>query len=289
MESAPDTLYFEFVDLLRSHLSRPVGLDRAAADFVAATCGDAETETLKILFSDPQASEAESLLEFLLFPDIEFQIQIEPIISRLSFEGPLERRLHERLSQPPIALTLELECGPAGGGETLRLLLPDDLLERFLSRLNLAKRWPTALTDSLDKQLPPDDRLRARVMLRNGPPSMGDAFAALCADLVEALSPRHRDFWPALALVIHLAPQLEAGDDPFTVLTAHKQRAFQMLEQQREFEHRLRRSNIETLLGQGQRVPTLGRAEARKQMRVVDAVCQSVFGRTTYFQPAAFD
>lgn len=290
METAAEKLVDQLAATLRSHLSRPLHLDTDAVDFLVATYGTAAPGVLRTLLADTDASEAETLLELLLFPDIQLQLHLEGLLAKFQSQPVAQKRLREDLSQPPISLTFEFDpADQAGGGdESLRIPLPDDFLERFLTRLNLTRCWPATLADALDAHLQVDDRLRARVMLRNGPPSMGASSAGLCADLIKALSPRHRDFWSALEMVIQLAPELDLGGDPFQLLTARKQRAFQMVEQQRDFEHRLQHSNFEILLGQGQRVPTLARAEARKQMRVIDAVCQSVFGRTTYFQPAAF-
>jgi hypothetical protein len=302
MDMAAEKHLYKLAEILRLYLSRPLRLDTDAAEFVTSTYGDAGAETIRALMADTDASEAETLLEFLLFPDIKFQIQIEPLLSRYQSRHLPQRRLRAHLGQPPITLTLhtdaanEAKVGEVGelgdvgdvGDKALRLSLPDDFLERFLARLNLAKRWPASLEEVLDRYLPCDAGLRARVMLRNGPPLLEEACLHLYGDLVRTLSPHHRDFWAALELVVRLGPELAAGNDPFSLLTAHKRRAFQMVERQREFERRLQHSNIEILLGQGQRVPTLARAEALKQMRVIDVVCQSIFGRTTYFQPAAF-
>lgn len=271
-------------DTLRAHLSRPLHLDADATAFIATTYGTVDAGTLRELLSDADASEAETLLEFLLFPDAEFQRRIEPLLARLTAVDELERRLGERLLEPP----MELIIVPGGGEPSLTMPLPEDLLERFLTRLKLAKNWPPSLDKVLDTLLQEDDRLRVRVMLRNGPAELGPAFAEFCEALLSNLHVRHRDFWPAMDLVIQLAAELEKVGDPFALLARHKQRAFQMVEQQREFEHRLQGSNIEILLGQGQRVPALARAEAQRRMRIIDAVCRAVYGRTTYFQPADF-
>jgi hypothetical protein len=287
METAVEKRVDQLAATLRSHLSRPLHLDADAMDFVVATYGNPQPENLRTLLAATDASETETLLELLLFPDIEFQVHLERLLSRFQSRPVPQNQLREHLSQPPIMLTIEFD--PVGGDHAALLIpLPNDLLARFLTRLNLSRCWPATLADALDAHLKADDRLRARVMLRNGPPSMGAVSAGMCADLIQALPSRHRDFWSALEMVIQLAPELDSGHDPFQLLTARKQRAFQMVEQQREFEHRLQYSNFEILMGQGQRVPTLAKDEARKQMRVIDAVCQSVFGRTTYFQPAVF-
>jgi hypothetical protein len=290
METAAAKLVDQLAATLRSHLSRPLHLDADAVGFLAATHGNAAPGDLRTLLADTDASETETLLELLVFPDIQLQLHLERLLSKFQSQSVAQKLLRENLSQPPISLSFESDPADktGGGDEILRIPLPEDFLERFLTRLNLTRCWPATLADALDAHLQADDCLRARVMLRNGPPSMGAVSAGLCADLVKALSPRHRDFWSALEMVIQLAPELDSGGDPFQLLTARKQRAFQMVEQQRDFEHRLQHSNFEILMGQGQRAPTLAQAEARKQMRVIDAVCQSVFGRTTYFQPAAF-
>jgi hypothetical protein len=283
MPNSPDTLLNLLADKLRAYLGRPLHLDEEAAAFVTATYGRVDAEAIRELFSDPEASEAQTLLEFLLFPNAELQRDIEPLLARLPSRCDLERRLRERLQSPPIDLTLVLD-----GGQ-LTLLLSEDLCDRFLTRLKLAKNWPPSLDSVLDACLKEDDRLHARVMLRNGPGAIGPGFAGLCMALLKKLPSHHRDFWPALDLVIQLTAELEGTDDPFALLTRHKQRAFQMVEQQREFERRLQGGNIEILMGQGQRVPILARAEAQRRMRIIDAVCQAVFGRTNYFQPAEFN
>jgi hypothetical protein len=284
MPTSKDPQLAILAETLRSNLTRPLHLDAQAAAFVTATYGEVDADALRNLFSDANVSEAETLLEFLLFPDTDFQRRIEPLLARLPSVDGLERRLRTRLLQPPIELTLVLP----GSGPDLSIPLTEDQLDRFLTRLKLTKSWPPALDKVLDTCLQEDARLRARIMLRNGTAAPGPAFARFFEALLGKLPGRHRDFWPALDLVIRLAAELEATSDPFALLSRHKQRAFQMVEQQRELEHRLQTSNIETLLGQGQRVPPLSRSEARRQMRIIDVVCQAVYGRTSYFQPAEF-
>jgi hypothetical protein len=280
MESTADTL----ADTLRSHLSRPLQLDADTERFVTATYGDAEAETLRAALADTSASDAETLLELLLFPDFAFQVHIEPLLSQLNSAAEQERYLGVCLRQPPIDLTLEID--DADG--LLRIPLPGEFLDRFLSRLKIVKRCPVHLDRALTQHLNEGEQMRARVILRNTSVELGGRFAEICGRFLAALTSSHRDFWPALRLVIHLAVEFEAATDPFELLAEHKQRAFQMVEQQRELEHRLQRSNIETLMGQGQRVPTLAKADALKQMRIIDTISQALFGRTTYFQPVAF-
>jgi hypothetical protein len=280
MESTADTL----ADTLRSHLSRPLRLEADPERFVTATSGDAEAETLRAALADTTASEAETLLELLLFPDTAFQVHIEPLLSQLNSAVEQERYLCACLRQPSIDLTLEID--DADG--LLRLPLTSEFLDRFVTRLKIGKHWPAPLDRALTQHLNEGEQMRVRVMLRNTSVELGDSFAEICGRFLAALTSSHRDFWPALSLVIQLAAEFEAATDPFELLADHKQRAFQMVEQQREFEHRLQRSNIETLMGQGQRVPTLAKADALKQMRIIDAVSQALFGRTTYFQPVAF-
>jgi hypothetical protein len=284
MPTLTDTPLGLLAETLRAHLSRPLHLDADAATFAAATYGGGDAGTIRELLFDADTSEAETLLEFLLFPSAGFQRRIEPLLTQLTPVDELVPRLRERLLEPPIKLTIALD----GGEPSLTMPLPKDLLDRFLTRLKLAKRWPSSLDKVLNAFLEEDDRLRARVMLRNGFSALGPAFAEFCHVLLGKLPGCHRDFWPALELTIQLAAELETASDPFALFTRQKQHAFQMVEQQREFEHRLQTSNIEMLLGQGQRVPPLARAEAQRRMRIIDAVCRAVFGRTTYFQPAEF-
>jgi hypothetical protein len=284
MPTSKDTLLADLAQTLRTRLSRPLYLDADAASFMAATYGSVDAGIIRELLSDADTSEAETLLEFLLFPDAEFQRFIEPLLTRLISIDDLERCLEERLLESPIVLTIVL----ADGEPRLSIPLPADLLDRFLTRLKLAKRWPRSLDNALEIFVQEDDRLRARVLLRNSPATLGPAFAQFCEALLRNLHIQHRDFWPALDLTIQLAAELETASDPFALFMRHKQRAFQMVEQQRELEHRLQGGNIEILLGQGQRVPAFARAEAQRRMRIIDAVCQAVYGRTTYFQPAEF-
>ncbi len=284
MSATADNPIDALVDRLRSHLSRPLSLDGDAARFVSATFGTIDADTLEDLFCDGGASEAETLLEFLLFPDVDFQYHIEPLLNQICFDGDLTQHLAACLAQSPIPLTIHL----GGDGGDLSLPLPDDFLQRFLIRLRVSRRWPSSLESALTRCLAADEQIRARVMLRNAAARLGTAAADVCTKFIEALPSSHRDFWSALDLVVGLAAELEASRDPFALLTAHKQRAFQMVEQQRSFERLLQRSNMETLMGQGHRTPTLARADARKRMRVIDVICRAVFGRTTYFQPAEF-
>lgn len=283
MQPAADKPLDTLAETLRAHLSRPLRLDTDAERFVTATYGDTDAATLRALFADTDSSDAETLLELLIFPDTAFQIRIEPLVSQLNLTAETEPRLRARLHGWAIELTLEMDAS-----DPLQVPLPSEFTDRFLTRLSIGKGWPSVLDKALSDHLSGGELMRARVMLRNSPVTLGDKFAEICGDLLGAHTSSHRDFWPALDLMIQLAVEFETAADPFDLLSAHKQRAFQMVEQQREFEHRLRHSNIETLLGQGQRAPTLAKADALRQMRLIDVVCLALFDRTTYFQPVAF-
>jgi hypothetical protein len=65
-----------------------------------------------------------------------------------------------------------------------------------------------------------------------------------------------------------------------------KRTYFQSIEKANEFQRRLARSNMETLMLQGVRTAFIDPADSLEKMHLIDTVCQAVYGRSEYFAKA---
>jgi hypothetical protein len=79
---------------------------------------------------------------------------------------------------------------------------------------------------------------------------------------------------------------LKEDNGIFEALMARKKSYLKNLQRTVQFEARLRKNNMETLMLQGKRAAFIDKVEARKKIDIIDRISRAVFGRTEYFEPS---
>jgi hypothetical protein len=125
------------------------------------------------------------------------------------------------------------------------------------------------------------------VRLRNARVRWTEERTGLLCLYLEKTPAAHPGFFAALDLLLNLIWALEPGIDPYDFLIGQKQTRFQALCKAEDFERRRLAANMEILMLQGERAAYGDMDLIKRQMRLIDTMCNALFGRTEYFaQPA---
>ena len=252
-------------------------LDDDVARFMNATFG---TQDITAVLSETRDGEIDSLLELLCYPDKALQIRFESRWGRSVFEESDLAAVVRKLGAAPLRTDI---LSPEGTCLTT-IDIPPFVLLTFVQRLNTTWRPPLQLAQVLELY-PWDDRgLAVRVLLRNAGVQWNEAQISLMAHYLDKMSKASEAFETGLAFILSILSELEPGMDAFDFLVAKKFFYFQSLCRAEAFERKRRSSNMEIMILQGSRAAHGSIAQWRQNMQRIDLVCQTLFGRTQFFQ-----
>jgi hypothetical protein len=117
-------------------------------------------------------------------------------------------------------------------------------------------------------------------MIRNARFEFTPAASGFLCVLVATLDPDDEEERACLAFAMEILAEPGASADVFAALAARKHWLSGALQHGRRLREQLARSNLETLLSQGQRLTWVDEALARRQMDYVDRIGRAVFGRS---------
>jgi len=256
-------------------------LDTDTADMLESTWGCRHGTDLARLLADPEDTDAQTALELLFFPSEDLCASIERLLGGDVIDEPaqavLVRRLTDQVDAVPIALN--------DTDITVTVRPPAWVLAALVRRLRLAHS-PTPTVQAAAADIAEPHRLAILVRIRHS--RISSVHADFLAALLAGLNP---DADPIAAVVdeaVLLLETMTLDEDRFDALTARKRRLFRAAQAAEDFERRLTRQNIETLMLQGHPIPTMSPTEARERMRRIDRICRAVFGKVPVIEPPDF-
>lgn len=262
---------------VRRVIEQGIRLDPSLVDHLEATFGS--TDLSKAL-DDPTSSEAASFLELLFFPDESIRLEFERRWGDHAFSEREVAHLIQSLDREGLTAAIQ----DSDGAPVLRVKVPDFAIASFVKRLNLTWAPPPPLLEMVSKSVPADELVAVRTRLRR----LRLAWHAVQIDLVERFLTRfpamESDHGACFEFLSTLLADVGRSDDPFSFLVAKKHFFFQALCKAERFERLRQTSNMETLMLQGARAAHGSAAEWREQMRLIDRLCQSLYGKTRFFR-----
>jgi hypothetical protein len=258
-------------------LENDIRLDAALRDHLEATFGSPDPSDV---LADPTSSEAASFLELLFFPDDAIHLDFERRWGEERFSEGDEARLVQSLERAAVTAAIE----PPSGGVPLEIEVPDYALAAFVRRLNLTWRPPVALLEMVPGTVAAEDVWPVRARLRRIRVAWHPGQIALIERFLARFPRAERDHEACFDLLAAMLAELGPTEAPFDFLVARKYRFFQNLCKIERFERLLQRSNMETLMLQGNRAAHGSKAQWREQMRLVDRLCRQLYGQTPFFR-----
>ena len=247
-------------------------------DFIDAALFPPTPAALTRFLGDADNSERDSLLDLIFFPGPAFQLELEPLLESAPLGADDDERLRQRLLATPIEASIRMPDGGSLGA----IRLPGFIKRHYLERLNPGWRPSPAVAAAIAQGVAVEHRPLVRVRLRNAGIDPDSDQQRFLIRFFERMPDDDREYLAALDLMLSLLTPWEAGSDHFERLAAHKRTLFRTLQQALRFESLLRRSNMETLMLQGVRAPHAAPDALRQEMRLIDRICASLFGRTEH-------
>lgn len=250
-------------------------------DYVDAALFAPEPGRLAIFLKDESDSQRDSLLDLIFFPDQTLQIELEPLVADARCSADDEAAIHMRLMAQPVIAPVSMPDGRPLTG----IVLPDFIKSQYLKRLNISWRIDHRLAAAIEKGVAPAIVPVVRVRLRNAGVSFSSSQLKFLCRFFERMADDSPDFLACLDLALSIPASSCAGGDIYATLIENKRALFRSLGQARQFERRLRHSNMETLMLQGVRAPHAPPNRLKRHMRLIDLMCMAIFGKTEAMEP----
>jgi hypothetical protein len=273
------TPFLQLAASLKEIIARGFVIDAGTQRFIDSTFSHPSAAEVLAILADESNCERDSLVELVFFPDETMQVGLETQLEAADLDPKDEKCLCAILLSEPQDTALVF----AAAHETVALEMPQPALECFVARLHLAFRLDGRLRRMIDQRIDPGLGDIIKVKLRNSGIQFTEHQVEFLAQCVSCLDTRQHDYLPCLSLILSVCPQIGPTTDIYRLLSDLKRSCFQGLEKAEEFQHRLSRSNMETLMLQGFRPAFIDPADVRMKMRLIDRICQAVFGRSKYF------
>ena len=278
----PRSPYRALLQPLTKALEESGQLSEATLAFVETSLFPARPERLVSFLTDADSeSERDSLLDLIFSPDLAVQLTLEPLIEGARWSAEDSTALSHQLMATPLRAWIRMPDGT----RLVRIPVPDFIKSQYLDRLNIRWHLNEKLRAAIEQHLALDMAVCVKVRLRNGKlrPTV-DQEVMLCR-FFERMAGDDPDFLACLDLFLSLVDRTVKADCAYDHLVAHKRFLFRSLQQARRFEVLLRRSNMETLMLQGLRVPHAPQEELMAHMRLIDLICTRMFGKTEAIAP----
>lgn len=238
------------------------------------------TTDLADILADSPSCETASLWELLAYPDKALQADYEACWGDEIFTVQDQRDLLALLEASPITTTIfhSADTPP------LYLQIPHFATAEFVRRLNMTWRPPSSLMRALDRHLDRSRRFTVRVYFRHARLAWHATQVRLAALFLAKMGSGAMEFESCLAFLLSLMSELSPHQEPYAFLIQKKSDFFQSLCKAEAFERKCQTSNMETLMLQGVRSAFGSAMQWRQQMRLIDRICETLFGRTEFFQ-----
>lgn len=252
-------------------------LSESVLGFIEATFGT--TDLANILKMDT-GSDIDSLMELLLFPDMEQKMAYELKWGDATFTLEDLTAVQDLICIAPVTVFMK----HPDDSEPVRVTVPDFALRAFVQRLNITWHPPLSLVNTLVQHWQGEAANRARVHLRHSRLDWHTSQIRLMKQLLTAMPPDTEDAQECVVFLLSILSELTPCMDPFQFLIAKKFFYFSALCKAENFERQRQASNMEIMMLQGNRAAHGSMAQWRQQMQRIDRICDTIYGKTHFFQ-----
>lgn len=243
--------------------------------YIDATFSNPSVKNLEGIVADESDPEREGLLELIFFPDEPMQQKLEELLPE---EGGLEQGDVDAVAAELSACRIQTALVFSGRRGRLAVDFSPGLVTTFLQRLNLTRRIEPRLAIAISTLVAPVDRIAVRVKLRNTRKPMGDGKIRFLCDFLAQLG-RDDQLLACLDFTLSFLEDIEDGADVYAALMNRRRISWLLLRKSAQFEEKLKRDNIETLMLRGERAPHVSKEELLKTIALIERISLAVFDR----------
>jgi len=265
------------VQWIRSVFREGLVLTEDVARYMESAFG---TQDVGDVLANTPDSDSGPLLELLCFPDRKLQLRYESRWGGNTFTAGDQRAIIVELSRAPLPAAVRSISGELLG----TIEIPPFVLASVIHRLRITWQPPHRLARALTRHQSPECRSAIRVRLRNAGLPWHAAQIRAMELFLEKMPGGSNDFEACLAFLISILSELTPDCGMLDFLVAKKLFYFRALCRADRFERRRRTNNMEIMMLQGARAAHGDAGTWRRGMRMIDAICQALFGETRYFQ-----
>jgi hypothetical protein len=250
--------------------------------YIDATFSNPSVKELEGIVADESDPEREGLLELIFFPDEPMQQKLEELLPEA---GGLGQGDVDAVAAELSARRIHTALVFSDWRDRLAVDFPPALVTTFLQRLNLTRRIEPRLAMAISTHVAPVDRIAVRVKLRNIRKHMGDGKVLFLCDFLSKLGGDDQ-LLACLEFTLNFLEDIEDDADVYAVLMNRRRIGWQLLQKSAQFEEKLKKDNIETLMLRGERAPHVSKEELLKTIAFIERISLAVFGR---LDPLDFD
>ncbi len=270
--------YENIADIIYATLKNNPHLKDNVLNFIDSTFSSPSAKKLEEIINDDSCCEKDSLVELIFFPDEALQVKIEKVAEDMVFQKhDKEKILHALMKKKP-----ETIIHLPGKRGALKLPIPMDIATQMISRLNLTapmdKNLITGINTFAENKA---RRLLIKVKLRNARLKPDGVNTQFLYAFFKKMVCEDKLFFQYLDYMLSFLRRHKPERDIFQELMAMKQRLNNTLYRARQFEEKLEKNNIETLLLRGETSPGINKEETEAQINIIDQVCLAVFGKNS--------
>ncbi|MGA9534567.1 MAG: hypothetical protein WBR24_01545 [Desulfobacterales bacterium] len=250
--------------------------------YIDATFSNPSVKELEGIVADESDPEREGLLELIFFPDEPMQQKLEELLPEA---GGLGQGDVDAVAAELSARRIHTALVFSDWRDRLAVDFPPALVTTFLQRLNLTRRIEPRLAMAISTHVAPVDRIAVRVKLRNIRKHMSDGKVLFLCDFLSKLGGDDQ-LLACLEFTLNFLEDIEDDADVYAVLMNRRRIGWQLLQKSAQFEEKLKKDNIETLMLRGERAPHVSKEELLKTIAFIERISLAVFGR---LDPLDFD
>jgi len=262
-------LMIAIIDILEKGLPQ----DAAVVHFIRSTYGELPPRELAALIADPNDAQADSLRELLLFPGPDTALALEPAMEQACLSVDATARLADALAENPPRAAAAMP-----DGTRLPLPLSPEHIRRFVGRLAPQRSLPEQLRQILAARFP-SDALALAVIARQSGPEWTPGAAAFFQTLLAKLPPETSGAADTLRFVLRFLADTPPGTPPLPALSARYSQLLAQLRRAKQQDEGLAKSNYETLMMAGARLPYLHAPDIARELEHAAVVIEAVTGR----------
>ncbi len=243
--------------------------------YIDATFSNPSVKDLEGIVADESDPEREGLLELIFFPDESMQQKLEELLPEA---GGLGQGDVDAVALALSARRIHTALVFSDWRDRLWVDFPPALVTTFLQRLNLTRRIEPRLAMAISTHVAPAVRMAVRVKLRNTRQHMGGGKVLFLCDFLSKLGGDDH-LLACLEFTLTVLEDIEDDADVYAVLMKRRRIGWLLLQKSAQFEEKLKRDNIETLMLRGERAPHVSREELLKTIAFIERISLAVFGR----------
>lgn len=264
----------QLIDEIEGIFSAGISIESGVLRFISAM-GEIPSPAFFVrVLTDEGNYETESLIELVFFPDEVMQIRLEPLLEAACFNAADEAILIEALKErcPRALIHLYREAEP------MSVTVPPCAITSFVHRLHIKRKLSPRLIAAIDSKTIPQTQPLLKVRLRNSALAQTTSEIDFLCLFLEKMKETSAGFFSTFEFLISFLGECRNETDYRLVLTRMRQKYEQIGNRAAQFESRLARSNMETLMLQGDRPPVMSAVEAREKIDRIDRVLDTLYG-----------